>query len=75
MFVGVREWLAGAGRLPRVFVPVATSIATTALVAWAGVRVLSKSRAWDDTGRLLVVFAAVLLANAAMSYVYTKDEM
>jgi hypothetical protein len=75
VFVGTRDWLAGAGRLPRVFVPVATSIATTALVVWAAVRVLSRSRQWDDTGRLLAVFAAVLLANAAMSYVYTKDEI
>ena len=75
VFVGLREWLAGAGRLPRVFVPVATSIVTTGLVAWAAVRILGSRVAWDDTSRLLAVFAAVLLANATMSYVYTKDEI
>ena len=75
VFVGLREWLAGAGRLPRVFVPVATSIVTTGLVAWAAGRSLVASRGWDDTSRLLAVFAAVLLANATMSYAYTKDEI
>jgi hypothetical protein len=72
VLVGVREWLAGAGRLPRVFVPVATSIATTALVAWTAWRAF---RSWNDSGRLVAVFVAVLVANAAMSYAYTKDDI
>jgi hypothetical protein len=75
VFVGVREWLAGAGRLPRVFVPVAVSLLTTAVVIWTGVRALSPSRRWDDSGRLMAVAAAVLVASAAISYAYTKDEI
>ncbi len=75
VFVGVREWRAGAGSIPRVFIPVVTSMTTTALVMWASLRALSRSHPWGDTGRLLAIFAAVLLANAAMSYVYTKDEI
>lgn len=75
IFVGLREWLAGAGRFPRVWLPVATSIATTALIAWVAVRAAAMWRTRNDTSRFLAVFAAVLLANAALSYVYTKDEI
>jgi hypothetical protein len=53
---------------------VATSLMTTGLIAWAAWRRL-RDRTWDDAGRMMVIFAAVLLANAALSFAYTKDEI
>ena len=75
VFVASREWLAGSPRLLRVVLPVVTSVITTALVIWALMRRVSRSRSWDDTTRYIAIFAAVLIANAAMSYAYTKDDI
>jgi hypothetical protein len=75
VFVAVRDWLAGAGALPRVVVPLATSVVTTALIAWTAIRRLKAQEPRDDTARLLAVFAAVLAANAAISFAYTKDDI
>lgn len=60
--------------LPRVAIPVITSLATTALIVWTAVRAW-RGRRLDDTARFIAVFAAVLLANAALSFSYTKDEI
>ena len=60
---------------PRLWLPVVSSIATTALIAWAGIRIIRRRHTMEEPDRLLVVFAAVLLANAALSYAYTKDEI
>jgi hypothetical protein len=64
----------GERPLPRVLFPLATSIATTALIAWAAVRSL-RSAALADTGKFIAVFASVLGANAVLSFSYTKDEI
>jgi hypothetical protein len=74
VFVTTRAWINDA-LLPREAIPIATSCATTALITWAAVRCLRRRRAADDTSRVLVVFAAVLVANAGLSYAYTKDEI
>jgi hypothetical protein len=75
VFVAAREWLAGARpEAPRVYLPVLTSVVTTALLAWVAIRKLT-TRSWDDTGRLIAIFAAVLAASAMLSYAYTKDEI
>ena len=73
VFEAVRTWREEAP-LARVAIPVATSLLTTGLIVWAAWRRL-RDRAWDDAGRMMVVFAAVLLANAALSFAYTKDEI
>lgn len=73
VFVATQTWLEDE-LTPRVVVPVVTSLATTALLAWAAVRSVRR-RTLDDTARFLVVFAAVLAANAALSYAYTKDDI
>jgi hypothetical protein len=73
VFDAIRTWRAEAP-LSRVAIPVATSLATTAVMIWAAVRRV-RNRTFDDAARLLVIFAAVLLANAALSFAYTKDEI
>ena len=74
VFVAVRSWL--QGHVPaRVIVSVAASATTTFLIAWA-VWHLRRSREPLDSGaQLLIVAAAVLVANAMLSYAYTKDEI
>ncbi len=76
VFLGVRAWLDGDVP-PRVYVAISSSLLLTALVFWAAVaRPEGYSRlALTADRQLLVVVAAVLLANAAMSYAYTKDEI
>jgi hypothetical protein len=67
----VRAWRQGE-MLPRMIVALVSSTVTTVLI---GAAAMTLRRQWDDAGRLLVVFGAVLVANAALSYAYTKDEI
>ena len=75
VFRAIGDWLAGSPRLLRVMLPVVTSGITTMVLVWAAMRRLSGPRQWDDTGRHIAVFAAVLIGSAALSYKYTKDEI
>ena len=59
----------------RVMIPVATSVATTAVLGWAAIRRLRGTAPFDDTARAIAVFCAVLVANAVLSFAYTKDEI
>jgi dolichyl-phosphate beta-glucosyltransferase len=52
-----------------------SSLITTALIAAAGVQVIRRYRGSDASDRLILLFAAVLAANAALSYAYTKDDV
>jgi hypothetical protein len=52
-----------------------SSLVTTALVAAAGVQVIRRYRTSDSSDRLILLFAAVLAANAMLSYAYTKDDI
>jgi hypothetical protein len=61
--------------MPRVVLPVATSLVTTALILWAGIRRAARRHPFDDTARFILVFAAVLAANALLSFAYTKDDI
>ena len=74
VFVAVRAWLDDRV-IPRVALPVATSLVTTAMIFWAGARRATRRHPFDDTARVIVVFAAVLAANAALSFAYTKDDI
>lgn len=60
--------------LVQTLLPVVSSVLTTALVAWVAYR-HARTRTFDDTARFLLVFIAVLGANAVMSFAYTKDEI
>jgi len=76
VFEAVRAWLAGDVP-PRVYLAVASSSLSTALIVWAvAARVRGGMRSMrDESTQLLAVSAAVVLANAAISYVYTKHEI
>jgi hypothetical protein len=73
VLASINDWMAGRPPL-RVVIPITTSLATTALMLWAAAGRL-RARQLDDTARLLVIFVFVLLANAALSFAYTKDEI
>ncbi len=74
VFVVTRAWMNDA-LLPREVIPVVTSLLTTGLISWVAVHRARHGGTWDDTSRLLVLFAVVLVANALFSYAYTKDEI
>jgi hypothetical protein len=62
---------------PGTVVNLLSSVITTAVIGWF---ILTRVRRWrashiDDADRICVVSVAVLVANAAMSYGYTKDEI
>jgi hypothetical protein len=75
---GVWQFLAGVSRgdlPPWVVINVLTCTLTTALIA---AYVVGRRRAWltwdlNDGDRLIIVFLAILPANAAISYAYAKD--
>jgi hypothetical protein len=61
--------------LPRDVIPVVASTGATLLIgfcAWSR-RHEWRRRVFVDTDRLLLIFAAVLVANAVISYPYTKE--
>ena len=71
---GTRAWLVN-GRVPlHLIIAIVTSSLTSILMVSAFVRA-ARRRAFDDIGRAGFVFGIVLLASAAMSYAYTKDEI
>jgi hypothetical protein len=76
VFLSVRAWLNG-DLPPRVYVAIISSIIVTALILWTAATRLSErtpsARALDL--QILTVCAAVVVANAVMSYAYTKDEI
>jgi hypothetical protein len=76
VFHTVRTWL--EGQIPaRLYLPVVTSAITTALIAWVWVarwRGPGPKLAPSDA-RLLDIFGVVLIANAVVSYAYTKHEI
>jgi len=62
---------------PRLYLAVVSSTATTVLIGWAVIgRFRQRAPALHEAdGRLLVIAGAVLVANAAISYAYTKHEI
>jgi hypothetical protein len=76
VFEFARAWTAGDVP-PRHYVAVLSSAATTALIAWAVIARwrgrVAEPRAGDD--QLLIIAAAVIVANAVLSFAYTKDEI
>ena len=72
-FTVVNAW--NSGPLPPVFIiQIASSLLTTALIAWYAVsRGSTGSRRWREPAPL--TFFAVLAVSALMSYAYAKDEI
>lgn len=73
-FVVTRAYLEGT-LYPRYVIAVAVSLVTTAAIVWTGWRYLRGRARPDGHGHLLLVFAAILLGNAVLSFAYTKDEI
>jgi len=63
--------------LPRMYLAVASSCLCTGLIGWMVVSRLRSGFASirDEGTQLLAVSAAVVIANSAISYVYTKQEI
>jgi hypothetical protein len=75
VFHTVRTWLDG-GVPARLYLVTVSSVLTTGLMAWsawARLRTRSGSRS-DGNDRFLILFAVMLVSNAALSYAYTKQE-
>ena len=62
---------------PWMWINVAASTAATALILWFAVtrRWWSNPRGWTHGQRLVFVAAAVIVANACISFPYTKDQI
>ena len=61
---------------PVLAINLASSIATTALMAWYAATHLRGGRAaWSDSDRMFVVACAVMVVNAALNAAYIKDEI
>jgi hypothetical protein len=73
VFTAVRAWLDDRV-MPRVIIPLATSLATTALIVWVAAAAFRRREA-SDGQRLIGIGAAVIVANALLSFAYTKDEV
>ena len=73
LFVTLKGWMDGR-MTSGLWLTFFSSLVTTALIATALV-VMLRRRATDASDRLLLIFAAVLAANAVMSYAYTKDDI
>jgi dolichyl-phosphate beta-glucosyltransferase len=74
LFLTLRSFLDGRV-VPRLLLTFVSSLVTTALIAVAAIPLLRRYRASDAGDRLILVFAAVLAANAVLSYAYTKDDI
>jgi len=73
VWITAGAWLAGNIQ-PRQVINVATSAATTGLLVWAALDALRRPDG-IRTGRYLLMFSAVLCANAVASFAYAKDEI
>ncbi|MDA1184530.1 MAG: hypothetical protein O2930_07800 [Acidobacteria bacterium] len=74
VFEGVRAWLDDR-LLARTVVPVTTSVIATGLIVWAAARRVVHRYPLDDTARFILIGIAVLVANAVLSFAYTKNEI
>lgn len=72
-FVAVQAWLQDA-LVPRMVIALVSSAVTTSVIAYAALQ-RWRMRTFDDNARYIVLFAAVLAANAALSFAYAKDEI
>lgn len=60
---------------PRHIIQVLASILTTALLVWAPASQIRERRPDREPSHLIPTFALVLLANAVLSFAYTKDDI
>jgi hypothetical protein len=74
LWVFTQRALQGTVRIGQV-VAILTSVGATLLIVRYAIRHAAawRGRAWTDGDRLVAIFAAVLVANATISFPYTKD--
>jgi len=72
----VREWQAGE-LPPSMYINVIASASTTVLIVWftATQRWWRRPAEWSHGQRLVLLAVAVIVANAGISYPYTKDQI
>lgn len=74
LFVTTSAWV-NDGLTSGLVLSLVSSLVTTAMIGIAAVLVIRRYRASDESDRLVLLFAAVLVANASLSYAYTKDDI
>jgi hypothetical protein len=73
-FVAVRAWIEGEVP-PRVYLALGSSMATTMMIAWWVASRRKRSGGTGDRERVATVAGLALLASAAMSFAYAKDDV
>ena len=74
LFVATRAWR-GSDVHPHAYLTVLSSLAMTVAMAWAAVAWWKRRSPLGRSGRLAIVAAVVIAANAALSFSYTKDDI
>jgi hypothetical protein len=74
LFVATRAWR-GNDVHPHAYLTVFSSLAMTMVMAWAAFNWWRRGSSMSRSGRLAIVAAVVLAANAALSFSYAKDDI
>lgn len=74
LFAATRAWRGGDVH-PFAYLTVLSSLAMTMMMLWAGGRWLRTRAPLGRSGRLAIVAIVVIVANAALSFSYTKDDI
>jgi dolichyl-phosphate beta-glucosyltransferase len=74
VFLATRGWVTDR-LLPSMFLGLASSVPTTAVVVWAALSSARRPAGHRPRLHLFVVAGAVLMASALLSFAYTKDEV
>jgi hypothetical protein len=73
-FAATRAWRGGDVH-PQAYLTVLSSLAMTMTMVWAALQWWRRGSALGRSGRLAIVAAVVLAANAVLSFSYTKDDI
>ena len=74
LFVATRAWRGGDVH-PQASLTVLSSVAMTLTMVWAAVHQWRRGSALGRSGHLVVIAAVILVANAVLSFSYTKDDI
>ena len=77
LFVATRAWRGGDVH-PQAYLTVLSSVAMTLTMVWAAMqwwRARNRGAELGRSGRLAVIAVVILVANAALSFSYTKDDI
>jgi hypothetical protein len=74
LFVATRAWRGGDAH-PQAYLTVLSSAVMTLTMVWAALHWWRRGSTLGRSGRLAVIAVAILAANAALSFSYTKDDI